>query len=218
MKHKLVVFDLDGTIIDETLFIWKTIHEHFKTDNSKSRLKAMKRFYNGDISYEQWAQNDIDLWKEMGATKKEIMKSISSLKLMPGTRETLTELKKRGHKLAIISGSLNIALEKVLPDYKKFFDYVFLNRIFFDNKGHITTMEATKYDIEHKLTGLKHIAEKEGLTLKDCVFIGDSDYDRFIAEKAGFSIAFNCSSDKLAEISDVVIKKKDLRKILKYIE
>ncbi len=35
MKYKLVCFDLDGTIVDDTVFIWQTLHEHFKTDKKK---------------------------------------------------------------------------------------------------------------------------------------------------------------------------------------
>ena len=35
MKYKLACFDLDGTIIDETIYIWQTIHEHLATDEHK---------------------------------------------------------------------------------------------------------------------------------------------------------------------------------------
>lgn len=216
MKYKLVVFDLDGTIIDETIFIWQTIHDYLCTDK-ELRKKAAEKFYNDEISYEEWAQHDIKLWKKKKATKQDILNAIKPLKLMEGALETLKELKKKNLKLAIISGSLNIALEKVLPDYKDYFDYVFLNKIFFSEDGEILRLESTKFDFKHKATGLKYIAKKEKIDLKEIVFVGDHDNDIYIAELAGFTIAFNSKSEKLNKIADVVIKKKDLREILKYI-
>ncbi len=42
MKYKLVCFDLDGTIVDDTIFIWQTIHNHLKTDK-KRRIEATKK-------------------------------------------------------------------------------------------------------------------------------------------------------------------------------
>ena len=95
MKFKLICFDLDGTIIDETTFIWQTIHEHLKTDSEK-RKKATEEFYDKKISYEEWAKHDVELWKEKGATKKEILSALEPLKLMKGAKETIVELKKKG--------------------------------------------------------------------------------------------------------------------------
>lgn len=217
MKHKLVCFDLDGTIIDETIFIWQTLHEKLGTSKEK-RQKGIDKFHSGKISYQEWADLDVELWKEVGATKKEIMEAIRPLRLMEGALETLKELKKRGLKLAIISGSVDIALEYLMPNYREIFDDIFINKIKFDEKGNILGVEATPYDFKHKPAGLKAIAEREGFKLEECVFVGDHFNDIHAAEIAGLSIAFNCKSDELAQISDVVIKKKDLREILKYIE
>lgn len=216
MKYKLVCFDLDGTIVDDTVFIWQTIHEHFKTDNKK-RKKATKKYYNKEITYEEWAEHDIKLWKEKKANKKEIFKAISSLKLMKGAKTTIKTLKKKGLKLAIISGSLNIVLEHLWPNYNKYFDYVLINKIFFDKKGNISKTEFTAYDEEKKSLGLRQIAEMESVELYECVFVGDHKNDAHIAKEAGLSISFNSKSKALDEVCDVIIKEKDLKQILKYI-
>lgn len=216
MKYKLVVFDLDGTIIDETIFIWQTIHDHLSIDQV-IRNRMSEKFYNKEISYEEWALHDIKMWQEKNATKEDIFKALKPLKLMNGALETLNELKRKGIKLAIISGSLNIALEKVFPDYKDYFDYCFLNKIYFNEDGSIKSLKATEFDFEHKADGLKYISEKENIDVKDIVFVGDHDNDIYIAELAGFTIAFNSKSEKLNKIADVIIEKKDLREILKWI-
>ncbi|MCH7772741.1 MAG: HAD-IB family phosphatase [Bacteroidetes bacterium] len=118
-KYKLVCFDVDGTLIDNLKFSWQIFHDYFKVDKD-IREMAKRSFLNGKISYLEWAEHDINLWKEKGAKKEEFFKAISGLKLMDGTLETLNELKKSDIKLAIISGSLSVILEKFIPNYKEY--------------------------------------------------------------------------------------------------
>ena len=133
-KYKLVCFDVDGTLIDNVTFSWQIFHDYFKTDKHR-REDAKNAFFNGKISYLQWAVHDINLWREKNAKKEDFFKAIKNLRLMEGALETLNELKKQKIKLAIISGSLNIILEKFIPDYEKFFNDIFISRIYFDGGG-----------------------------------------------------------------------------------
>ncbi len=215
-KYKLVCFDVDGTLIDNVKFSWQVFHDYFQTDKNK-REGAKNSFLNGEMSYLEWAEHDIGMWKEKNAKKEDFFKAIEHLSLMNGALETLQELKKNGLKLAIISGSLNVVLEKFIPDYNDFFNDIFLSRIYFDKRGNITKIEATEFDMEKKAEALKQIAEREKISLKECVFIGDYLNDMKIIQEAGLGIAFNCGHDKLKQAADVVIEKKDLREILKYI-
>ena len=215
-KYKLVCFDMDGTLIDNLKFSWQVFHDHFQTDRHR-REDAKARFFNGEITYMQWAEHDINLWKEKKAKKKDFFDAVKGLKLMEGAMETLSELKKNGLKLAIISGSLNILLENFIPNYRDFFDDVFLSRIYFDENGNISKVEATEFDMDAKATALKKIAEREKISLSECVFVGDYLNDMKIIQEAGLGIAFNCQHDELKKAADVVIEKKDLREILKYI-
>jgi len=218
MKYKLVCFDVDGTLIDNVEYSWQIFHEFFKIDQNK-RAKAKKAFYNGEISYLEWAKHDLNLWIEKKAKKQDFIEAIkhADLKLMQGASETLNELKQRNFKLAIISGSLSVILEHFIPNYKELFDDVYLSWIDFDQQGNIKKINATSFDMEHKATALKQIAEKENLSLKECVFVGDHDNDLKIAEEAGLSIAFNAHSEELKKVVNIVIEKKDLREILRYI-
>src|SRR3989338_8284702 len=106
MKYKLACFDVDGTLIDNLTFSWQLFHDYFQTDIHR-RGDARKRFYNGEISYKEWAEHDIQLWRERKATRQGFFDAMQngSLKLMEGAMETLMELKRKKLKLAIISGS-----------------------------------------------------------------------------------------------------------------
>ena len=215
-KYKLVCFDVDGTLVDNVTFSWQIFHDYFETDKHR-REDAKKKFLNGEITYLEWAEHDINMWKEKNPKKEDFFDAIKHLKLMEGAIETLTKLKKRGLKLAIISGSLNIILEKFIPNYNEFFDDVFISRIYFDENGHISNINATEYDVDAKALALKKIAEREKISLKECVFIGDYLNDMKIMQEAGLGIAFNCNYDELKKAAYVVIEKKDLREILSYI-
>ena len=215
-KYKLVCFDVDGTLIDNVKFSWQVFHDYFETDRHR-REDAKNAFFSGKITYKQWAEHDISLWKEGNAKKQDFFRAMKDLKLMNGAMETLKELKKNKIKLAIISGSLSIILEKFIPNYEDFFDDVFISRIYFGEDGSITEIDATEYDMDGKALALKKIADKEKIKLKECVFIGDYLNDLKIMQEAGLGIAFNCIHDELKQVADVVIEKKDLREVLKHI-
>src|SRR3989338_3409409 len=215
-KYKLVCFDVDGTLIDNVKFSWQIFHDYFQTDRHK-REDAKRKFFDGHITYKEWAEHDINLWRERKAKKDDFYRALDNLRLMKGAMETLRELKKQGINLAIISGSLNILIEKFIPDYRDFFDYVFISNIYFDENGDIGRVEATEYDMEGKSRALRLIAEREGLDLKKCAFVGDYLNDLHIIKDAGLGIAFNAEDEELKKAADVVIDGKDLREILRYI-
>ena len=215
-KYKLVCFDVDGTLIDNVTFSWQVFHDYFQTDKHR-REDAKNKFFNGQITYREWAEHDINLWRERHAKKQDFFKAVEHLRLMNGAIETLKELKKRNFKLAIISGSLNIILEKFIPNYEEFFDDVFLSRIYFDKEGNISKVDATEFDMDAKALALKKIADREKISMNECVFIGDYLNDLKIIQEAGLGIAFNCKYEELKKVADVIIEKKDLREVLKYV-
>ena len=215
-KYKLVCFDVDGTLVDNVVYSWELFHNHLKVDMQQREIMR-KKFYNGEINYQQWAEHDMNMWIEKKATKKDFFNAMEKLKLMQGAMETINELKKNKIKLAIISGSLNIILEKFIPNYKELFDDVFLSHLIFDKDERLIGAKVTQYDMIKKAEALKKIAKRENIDLKHTVHIGDHNNDLEIAKIAGLSIAFDCKDEELRKTADVVIDRKDLRETLRYI-
>lgn len=215
ISFPLVCFDLDGTLVDETIYIWSTFHEHFST-NAERRAKARDDFFAGRIPYRQWFENDLELLDEAGATRGSMIELIKTLPVMPGAREVLAELRRQQRKIAVISGSVDLVVETLFADQQ--FDALLINRLHFDSSGRLTGGEPTPFDLEHKATGLRELASREGLAPSQVAFIGDNSNDISVARAAGRSIAFNCKSEDLARVADIVVEEHDLRAILEHLE
>ncbi len=215
-QEKLIIFDLDGTLIDDTIYIWKTLHEHFETDPLRRR-QAYQDYRAGKIDYNRWAQIDLELLKDRNVSRNDIDALFENLKLVPNARETLLSLKNRSWKMAVISGSVDRALYSVLPDADELFDDVFINVLKFDKKGFLQDIVPTPFDMEHKAAGLHFLADKYNINIQDVVFVGDNDNDVHIAREAGMSIAFNSKSRQLERVSTFVVAENDLRIILTWV-
>jgi HAD superfamily phosphoserine phosphatase-like hydrolase len=216
LNSKVVIFDLDGTLITGIEYIYSHLWEYFDVPVEKHK-KPVLDYLHKRIDYAQWVREDIRLLQEAGADKETMIKAFGELKLIDGAMETITAVKDAGRKLVLISGSIELALRTVIPDYEEHFDDVFINHYFFDGNGSISHAIPTPYDMEHKAKGVTDMAKKYGCTTSECIFIGDSENDIHAAEIAGFSIAFNCKSEMLGEICDVVIKNHCIKEILPYI-
>ncbi|HII30093.1 hypothetical protein COT48_03630 [Candidatus Woesearchaeota archaeon CG08_land_8_20_14_0_20_47_9] len=88
-------------------------------------------------------------------------------------------------------------------------------KLIFNYEGTLTGTNVTRFDFEHKADALKQIAAHEGISLKQVAFVGDNGNDVEAARTAGLAIAFNSKCEELNAVSKVVIKKKDLRAVLK---
>ncbi len=212
----LICFDVDGTLVQhpEEKVVWQVLNRRFLGSDGVNRERYL-RYRSGEISYADWVALDVGDWQRQGVTRDQVVGALGELRLVDGARETLEALKARGHKLGVISGTLDINLETLFPDHP--FDDVFCNRIRFGADGRIEGWEATPYDMEGKAHALAMIAEREGLPLSRCAFVGDHRNDLDAARAAGLSIAFNPKSAELEEVADVVIRGSDLRQILEHL-
>jgi phosphoserine phosphatase len=132
--------------------------------------------------------------------------------LFDGARETVHELKRRGFRLGVISGTIDIVLDTLFPDHP--FDEVHTNEIFFDEQGRLAGWRATPFDIDGKPIALKKIAGKHGIPLSRTAYVGDGENDIPLLGVAGFFVAFRPKTPRLAEGADMVIGEEGLGRLL----
>jgi phosphoserine phosphatase len=215
-RFDLVAFDVDGTLVHhpEDKTVWEVLNRRFAGGDEQNALR-FELYRQGKLSYSDWVELDVASWREAGATRDSMIASFGELTLVEGARETLHELKSRGARLAVISGTLDLLLDTLFPDHP--FDEVYTNRILFDGDGRIASWHATPFDMDGKGVALVSIARRENIPLARCAFVGDHANDLAAAQLAGGSVAFNPKSAELEAAATTVVRSRDLRDILPHL-
>lgn len=152
----LVAFDLDGTFLKMNGCSWDYLT---KALNLESEAKKIEEEYRrGNLQYVQWANSVFALYQQKGLNKKHLEDLIRNISIAPGALETIQQLKEKGKKIALISGSLNYLVNAFFPEGT--FDNIHINKVHFNSTGELSTWEATPYgDGRYKEAGLREICE-----------------------------------------------------------
>lgn len=204
-KVKIIMFDLDGTLT-KAASMWQYVHEELGV---WEKAKTYKEWYfQGKIDYDEWARLDTGLWK--GITYEEFMKIIDRIPFVDDLKETISELKKKGYMLIVITGGLDIIKDRL---YEIGFDYVVGNTLVIKD-GIITGDIIVKVRFDEKDGILENFARKHGYTLSNCAAVGDGLNDIRVFKKVELAISFNPESEEVAKSSHVVIKGDSIKPIL----
>jgi len=219
---KMIFFDMDGVLFDITgydekgkkvaISSWNAVFDQIGIYSEHERLKSM--FVKGDFpSYMEWTDEACRVLQKNGLKREKFMEIINKRPLMKGAKETLNELKKRGYKTAVITGSfeaLALRAKELLG-----IDYAIGHcRLNFDKNGILESWELIPCDFDGKIDYFKKIAEKTKVKFQECAFVGDEVNDIPIFKEVGLSIAFNSTKEQVKKTANVKIDKKDLREIL----
>ena len=205
---------MDGTLINGRLVF--ALGDKFGVSE---RIKAIMRKRITDYKK---SEEIAKLWK--GLTPEDIVNAIASVPLMKGAADVIKELKRRGHKVGIISDSYTLATDYIA---KKFDMDFHLANILMVKDGLLTgelrmLLGWDKIGCDCKISvckrfHLEKVAELLNIALDNTIAIGDTKSDLCMIKRAGVGIAFNPKDDALASSTNKVVKKLDLREILRYI-
>lgn len=206
MKHKLIIFDIDGTITRH-ISSWRYIHEKLGLW-AKEAFVYQEQFLAGKINYRKFCKLDAAHWK--GLPERKIYAIFKSTLYSRNAVRLLKKLKRMGFKLAAISTGLQYMPERILKELK--FDYALSNRLI-SRKGVLTG--GVKINIEH---GAKHkilskIFSRFHVKPHEVISVGDSEGDIPLARACGYSIAFNSSSEELSKIADYNCRSSDFKEV-----
>ena len=102
-----VVFDFDGTLTvrtdEETTWEKMWLKLGYTIDDC-AQLHAA--YSNGKITHQQWCELTLEKFKARGFSSQHLDHIVSATRLVDGTPETLSELRDRGIRLYIVSGSV----------------------------------------------------------------------------------------------------------------
>lgn len=179
-KIKFVIFDFDGTIADTLSFSFQKFLEMVKLlqiDNlsdkqiiNEIRSKSYQELLQGSFK-KAWLKLPfvVNMIKNM---QVELEKKMDKIKLFPGIKKFLFDLKKEGYKLAIISSNRKENIDKFI----KF------------NKLNIFDFVHGKADLFGKAGYLKKFLKDFNLKKSEVIYIGDEIRDVEACHKVGIKI------------------------------
>ena len=213
MKYKLVLFDMDGTLLDGRTIYTLAEKKEFKNELT-SILKSGKKFYEITIEIAKLLK---------GYKKSELIKIIREIPLQKDVEKLIKELKKRKIKTAIVTDSYQF----VADDLRKRLDldYAYANNLIslngrFTGRIVIHNNELIKDYINNEIYSickscvLDELCDKLGISEKEVIAIGDGIVDISMLDKAGLGIAFK-ASEKVQKHADVTSS--DIINLLNYL-
>ena len=195
MKYKIIVFDIDGTITRH-ISSWRYIHEKLGLWDILAK-KYQQQFLVGKISYRRFCELDAAHWKGIEAKKLEDV--FRRVRYSKNAKKTIRKLKKMGFKMVAISTGLQFIADRVKEELK--FDHVIGNRLNVRG-GRLTGGVTIKIGHGAKGRTVRAILKRFRMKPGEMIVVGDSEGDIPMVKLAGYSIAFNSSSEKLSVAVD----------------
>jgi phosphoserine phosphatase len=181
-NRRLVVFDMDSTLIDAEVIDELAIEAGVGDQVAAITEAAMQ----GEIDFKQSFTQRMALLKGLDVS---VLQSVAErLSLNEGAEHLISTLKKLGYKTAIVSGGFTFFGEYL--QQRLGVDYVYANQL--DVKDGLVTGQVSGdiIDGQRKAELLREIAEKEGLKLQQVIAVGDGANDLPMLGIAGLGIAF----------------------------
>lgn len=184
LQKKAVIFDLDGVICFTDKFhyqAWKALADRlgiYFDEKINDRLRGVSRMASLEIILERAEQEYTEEEKLQFAEEKnnlyrELLKSMSPSDLSEEVKDTLTELRKRGYRLAIGSSSKNTKFILGQIGLGDFFDAI----------ADGTDITHSKPDPEVFLKAAEKLGEKP----EDCAVVEDARAGIEAAKAAGMA-------------------------------
>jgi phosphoserine phosphatase len=208
-SKKLIVFDMDSTLIDA-----ETIDELAKAAGVGQEVSAItERAMKGEIDFSQALTERVKLLK--GLSLEDAITALDKMPLMPGAKELISFVKSIGYTTAMVSGGFTLSSERVGKLLG--IDHVVSNELIVKD-GIITGEVIGALTAQNsKELVLEELAAQHGIAPEDCIVVGDGANDICIFKKARYAIAFN-SKPVLRQHADVVIIEKNLKAVIPVIE
>ena len=212
MKYKLIVFDMDGTLLNGRTIFALSDAKGF-TDKLLHIINRNKAPYKKTIEIASMLKC---------TTVEEFITIFRTIPLNENAEQVVNTLRRAGYKTAIATDSYHIAA----LDVKKrlAIDYVFANRIIVKNNHLTGTIKLHNKDLSKRSGNCKvhsirkrdvilYLCTKLGITPEEVIAVGDGIVDICMLGEAGLGIAFN-APEEVRKSADVCIN--DLSEILKY--
>lgn len=220
-KTQAVVFDFGGTLTQSQgkYTTWEKLWRKLNYSvNDCSELH--RRYQSGEITHQQWCEITCKAFRERNLCEEHVLDIARQVRLVPGVANTIIELRKRGIRLYIVSGSLKTIIRETLGPLYNEFEEIRANDVIFDSQKIISKIQSTPYDFKGKADFLRRIVRELDISPLDVLFVGNSCNDVFASESGVRTLCVNprfTDPDKQEHWTYSIREMTDLSQIKKYV-
>ncbi|MHC1588633.1 MAG: phosphoserine phosphatase SerB [Methermicoccaceae archaeon] len=208
-RFAMVVFDMDSTLIDA-----ETINELAKAAGVGKLVEQItERAMRGEMNYHEALTRRVSMLE--GLSVERALGAVNGMRFMEGAKELVERAKSLGLITTMLSCGFTLATERIGAALGM--DHVISNELVVRDgvltgevNGPLTTQDA-------KLNALKKLCDGLGISLKQCIVIGDGANDLCLLEETGYFIAFN-AKPVVKRRAHVVVDGRNLRRVIPILE
>lgn len=192
---KLVVFDMDGTLITNNTWFDFNLAMGVSAEEDED---LYQQYTAGTLTYADWVTALNTHYARYPRRGREVVEATltSSLHFREGAPELIAYLHKKGYQTAIITGSFTVTAHAAAAALG-IMHALGNATCHYNNEQHFTHISVRGEERMVKVDMLGELCSQLSLTPHDCVAIGDggNDLDLFAATGAG--ITFETSSERV---------------------
>lgn len=197
--------------MDSTLIDGEGVDEFARERGVYDEVAAItESAMRGEIDFAESLRRRIE--KLQGLTLADVDRVYDRVPLMTGALDLVTELKRMGHHVGILSGGFDLLAERYARDLGGV-DGLVANQLEMIDGICTGRILPPIIGAEEKAAGLENLARELGIPLSHTVAVGDGANDILLLERAGFGVAFR-GKPKLRAIAKACIDENDLAKLL----
>ncbi len=205
---KLAVFDFDSTLMDGETIDFFAAELGLEEKVASITELAM----NGKLDFFESLITRVELLKGLDYNK--VVSIGENLPLMPGAKEIVPALQKKGYKVICFSGGFRVG---TTPALKKLGLDADFSNVLHQKDGKLTGLVGGDMMFDYsKGDMIQRIQNILGVSREDTLVVGDGANDRSMFAHADTRVAF-CAKDILKKEANIIIDEKDLTKILDHI-
>jgi phosphoserine phosphatase len=202
---RLIVFDVDSTLVQGEV-IEMLAARTGRVDEVREITDAAMR---GELDFTESLRSRVATLA--GLPESVLTEVADQLQLTPGARTTVRTLKRLGFRCGVVSGGFTVIIQRLVDDLG--FDFAAANELEIVDGRLTGRVVGPVVDRAGKAAALRGFAAEAGVSLAQCVAVGDGANDIDMISAAGLGIAFN-AKPALREVADAALSQPFLDAVL----
>lgn len=209
-RCKLAIFDLDGTL-KAVRSPYGHVHRALGVEDRANLV--YNRFRLGELSYSQWGQEEIGLWR--GLPVKQLKEILSAIPYWPGAVDFIGRLRSAGVLVALVSAGFDVHVKQCADELEV--DLAIYNQLGIVD-GVLTGEFITNVDGYNKGDLVKELQARFGIRREETLAAGDTIHDVPMFSEAAVSISVFPAEPPVADAATLALVDNDWRNAWELIE